>query len=71
MGSVRHEDLLVVERFLGSSTPHREVFTRLRPQIVTSHDLDQRLWASQLAHGFNNTLGLTAVFLVGPIHGLW
>jgi hypothetical protein len=49
MGSVGHEDLLVVERFLGSSTPHREVFTRLRPQIVSSHDLDQRLWASQLA----------------------
>ena len=29
------------------------------------------LWAAVLAHGFNNTLGLTAVFLVGPIHGLW
>ena len=49
MGSVGHEDLLVVERFLDSSTPHREVFTRPRPQIVSSHDLDQRLWASQLA----------------------
>ncbi|MBA8804848.1 hypothetical protein FB382_003139 [Nocardioides ginsengisegetis] len=47
-GSVGPEGLLVVERFLGSSTPHREVFTRLRPQIVSSHDLDQRLWASQL-----------------------
>jgi membrane protease YdiL (CAAX protease family) len=29
------------------------------------------LWAAVLAHGFNNTLGLTAVFLVGPVHGLW
>ena len=29
------------------------------------------LWAAVLAHGFNNTLGLTAFFLVGPIHGLW
>src|SRR5215203_5088453 len=48
MGSVGHEDLLVEEWFLGSSTPHREVFTRLRPQIISSHDLDQRLWASQL-----------------------
>jgi membrane protease YdiL (CAAX protease family) len=29
------------------------------------------LWASVLAHGFNNTIGLTAVFLVGPVYGLW
>ena len=29
------------------------------------------LWASVLAHGMNNTLGLTAVFLIGPIYGLW
>lgn len=29
------------------------------------------LWAAVLAHGFNNTIGLTAYFLVGPIHGLW
>ncbi|MFL6071505.1 MAG: CPBP family intramembrane glutamic endopeptidase [Actinomycetes bacterium] len=29
------------------------------------------LWASVLAHGFNNTIGLTAFFLVGPIYGLW
>jgi membrane protease YdiL (CAAX protease family) len=29
------------------------------------------LWAAVLAHGFNNTLGLTAYFLVGPIHGFW
>ena len=37
-----------MKRFLDSSTPHREVFTRLRPQIVSSHDLDQRPWTSQL-----------------------
>ena len=29
------------------------------------------LWAPVLAHGFNNTLGLVAFFLVGPVHGLW
>jgi membrane protease YdiL (CAAX protease family) len=29
------------------------------------------LWASALAHGFNNTIGFIAFFLVGPIHGLW
>jgi membrane protease YdiL (CAAX protease family) len=29
------------------------------------------LWASVLAHGFLNTIGLVAFFLVGPIHGLW
>ena len=29
------------------------------------------LWASILAHGFNNTLGFVAFYLVGPIHGLW
>jgi membrane protease YdiL (CAAX protease family) len=29
------------------------------------------LWASVLAHGFNNTIGLTAFFLVGPIYALW
>jgi hypothetical protein len=34
MGSVGHEDLLVVERFLDSSTPHREVFT-----VYESHRL--------------------------------
>jgi hypothetical protein len=48
MGSVGHEDLLVWSRFLDSSTPHREVFTHLRDHIVSSHDLDQRAWASQL-----------------------
>jgi len=29
------------------------------------------LWASVLAHGFNNTIGFAAFFLVGPIHGFW
>ncbi|MBJ7328953.1 MAG: CPBP family intramembrane metalloprotease [Solirubrobacteraceae bacterium] len=29
------------------------------------------LWAPVLAHGLNNTIGLTAYFLVGPITGLW
>lgn len=29
------------------------------------------LWASVLAHGFNNTIGLVAYYLVGPIYGLW
>jgi uncharacterized protein len=29
------------------------------------------LWASVLAHGFNNTIGFIACFLVGPIYGLW
>jgi len=29
------------------------------------------LWAAVLAHGFNNTLGLTTFFLVGPVYGLW
>ena len=48
MGSVGHEGLLGVKRFLDSSTPHREAFTHLRHQIVSSHDLDQRAWASQL-----------------------
>lgn len=29
------------------------------------------LWAAVLAHGFNNTIGLAAFYLAGPIHGLW
>ena len=29
------------------------------------------LWASVLMHGFNNTIGFTAFFLVGPIYGFW
>jgi membrane protease YdiL (CAAX protease family) len=31
----------------------------------------QTLWASVLAHGFNNTIGFVAFFLVGPVHGFW
>jgi membrane protease YdiL (CAAX protease family) len=29
------------------------------------------LWAPVLAHGFNNTIGMVAYFVVGPISGLW
>jgi len=29
------------------------------------------LWASVLAHGLNNSIGLIAFFFVGPIYGLW
>lgn len=29
------------------------------------------LWASILAHGFNNTLGFITFFLLGPVYGLW
>jgi len=29
------------------------------------------LWASILAHGFDNTIGFMAFFLFGPVHGLW
>ena len=29
------------------------------------------LWASVLVHGFNNTIGFVAFFLVGPIYGFW
>jgi len=32
---------------------------------------DNNLWASVLAHGFNNTVGLVTFFLVGPIYGFW
>ena len=31
----------------------------------------QTLWASVLAHGFNNTIGFVTFFLVGPVYGLW
>ncbi len=29
------------------------------------------LWASVLAHGFNNTIGFIAFFFVGPVYGFW
>ena len=29
------------------------------------------LWASVLAHGFNNSIGFVAFFIVGPVYGLW
>ncbi len=29
------------------------------------------LWAPVLAHGFNNTIGMLAFFLIGPVYGLW
>ena len=29
------------------------------------------VWASVVAHGTGNTVGLVTVFLVGPVHGLW
>lgn len=29
------------------------------------------LWASVLAHGFVNTLGMTVFFVIGPVSGLW
>jgi CAAX protease family protein len=31
----------------------------------------QTLWASILAHGFNNTIGFIAFFMVGPLYGAW
>ena len=32
---------------------------------------DDNLWASIFAHGLSNTVGMIAVFFVGPIYGLW
>jgi membrane protease YdiL (CAAX protease family) len=29
------------------------------------------LWAPVLAHGFDDTIGFVAFFLVGPVYGLW
>lgn len=29
------------------------------------------VWAAVLMHGWNNTFGFVAFFLVGPIHGFW
>ena len=31
----------------------------------------ENLWAAVLGHGFNNTIGLVSVYLVGPMYGLW
>ena len=39
----------VAERFLDSSTPHRGGLRPSTRQTVSSHDLDQRAWASHLA----------------------
>lgn len=29
------------------------------------------VWAAVLAHGFNNTIGLTAYYLAGPFYAPW
>lgn len=29
------------------------------------------VWAAVVAHGTSNTIGLVAVYLLGPVHGLW
>jgi len=34
-------------------------------------DRYQTLWASILAHGFMNTIGLVTFFVIGPVYGLW
>ena len=49
------------------------VVTFLDALFFSAMKLWQRnnLWASVLAHGFNNTIGLIAFFLVGPIYGFW
>ena len=31
----------------------------------------QTVWAAVLAHGYNNSLGFIAFFLVGPVYGFW
>jgi CAAX protease family protein len=38
--------------------------------LVRMH-FGRNLWASVFAHGMNNTLGLVAFFVVGPIYGFW
>ena len=35
------------------------------------HKYANNLWAAILAHGFSNSVGLIAVYFVGPIYGLW
>jgi len=32
---------------------------------------DDNLWPAIMAHGFSNTVGMIAVYFVGPIYGLW
>ena len=32
---------------------------------------DNNLWASTLAHGFSNSIGLFTFYFMGPIYGLW
>jgi membrane protease YdiL (CAAX protease family) len=32
---------------------------------------DDSIWAPFIAHGLNNTIGLTAFYVVGPVYGLW
>ncbi len=32
---------------------------------------ENNTWASVLAHGFSNTIGITVFFFTGPIYGLW
>lgn len=32
---------------------------------------ENNLWASILAHGFSNTIGLIAFYFTGPIYGFW
>lgn len=39
-------------------------FSALRYRYAT-------VWAAVVAHGASNTIGLTAVYLTGPIYGLW
>ena len=29
------------------------------------------VWAPVLAHGFNNTIGFIAFFVLGPVYGFW
>jgi hypothetical protein len=52
MGSVGHEDLLWLEPVPRQLHSTGEVFTHLRHQTVSSHDLDQRAWTSHLASIF-------------------
>jgi len=35
------------------------------------HKYGNNLWASILAHGFSNTIGMVAFFFIGPVYGFW